>query len=42
MLCGNNMGGSLWIIVILILLLGCGGFSCGGIECGGNTCGCSC
>lgn len=43
MFCGNNMG-SLWIIIILILLFGCGGFGTGCCnECGGgNNCGCGC
>lgn len=42
MFCGNNMGG-LWIIIILILLFGCGGFGNGCCnECGGNNCGCGC
>ncbi len=46
MFCGNNMG-SLWIIIILILLFGCGGFGSGCCnnccnECGGNNCGCGC
>jgi len=47
MFCGNNYG-SLWIIIILILLFGCGGFGgstcgCGNNNCGcGNDCGCGC
>ena len=42
MFCGNNMG-SLWIIIILILLFGCGGFgTCGCNGCDNNNCGCGC
>lgn len=45
--CNNNWGGSncLWIILILIILFGCGGNGCGngcnnGCDCGCNSCGC--
>ena len=48
MLCGNNS--NLWIVIILIILFGCGGFGCsngcGNMGCGntgcGNDCGCGC
>ena len=43
MFCGNNNGGSLWIIIIIILLFG-NGYGCGcNNGCGNNNgCGCGC
>ena len=42
MCCGNNWGGNncLWIILILIILFGCGNGSVCGSSCGNNNCGC--
>ena len=36
-----NNNSFIWIILILIILVGCGGWSYGGNSCGcGNNCGC--
>ena len=44
MCCGNNWGGNncLWIILILIILFGCGN-GCGNSynSCSSNSCGCN-
>ena len=42
MFCGNNGWGgnsALWIIILIIILFGCGGF---GNGCNNNNCGCGC
>ena len=40
MWCNNNNCSNVWLILIIILILfGCGGNSCG---CGNNNCGCGC
>ena len=51
MFCGNN-NSCLWVLIIIILLFGCGGCNngCGGCGngcgcnngCGNNSCGCGC
>ncbi len=45
--CGNGFGNNGWLIILLIILIGCGGVGCGGGNscCGNNCCcgnGCGC
>lgn len=39
MFCNSCNNSTLWLIILIIILFGCGNNGCG---CGGNDCGCGC
>lgn len=40
--CNNGCGGTSWVIILIIILLLCGGFGSNFGGCGNNDCGCGC
>ena len=40
MFCNSCNNSTLWLVILIIILFGCGNNGCCGSDCGGNNCGC--